>query len=94
MKFFDYFWTKIPSQKEGLTQWDSSIQFLCKFTLLQNESVFYKITWKLDDLDIDLNQVVNRTTTDTALLSAYDMLDHEKKIGTTVSIFIYDFSVI
>ncbi|XP_062595948.1 uncharacterized protein LOC134257337, partial [Saccostrea cucullata] len=83
VKFDGFLWTE-ERIDENFIQHDSAIRFLCSFPPLRDQKLYYRITWYLDDIEVDLNQVVNESTKLNATITAYEILRYGKKLGTVI----------
>ncbi|XP_062586749.1 uncharacterized protein LOC134248353 isoform X2 [Saccostrea cucullata] len=67
-----------------VSRYDPSVNLICKFTPLKNDSLFYDISWYVDDLEVVKGQTVTSHTLDRALLSAFDILKKNKTAGSMI----------
>ncbi|XP_062620579.1 uncharacterized protein LOC134282147 [Saccostrea cucullata] len=66
-----------------LVKHDPAVTLLCEFNWKTDEDLYYDITWYIDEQEV-LNQTVDASNNYTAVLTAYDVLGADKKIGTNV----------
>ncbi|XP_062618287.1 von Willebrand factor D and EGF domain-containing protein-like [Saccostrea cucullata] len=68
----------------GFSRYDPSVNLICRFTPLKDDSLFYDISWYVDDLEVVKGQTVTSHTLDHALLSAFDILKKNKTAGSMI----------
>ncbi|XP_056007282.1 uncharacterized protein LOC125666050 [Ostrea edulis] len=67
-----------------ITRHDPSVNLKCSFTPLTDNSLFYDISWYVDDVEVVSGQTVDSASLDNALLSARDMIKKNKKAGSMI----------
>lgn len=66
---------------------DPDVSLVCQFDRLPDQSLYYDITWYVDDTEVLTNQTVSSNTSDLALLTGSQMLEKGKKANSMVRIY-------
>lgn len=70
---------------DGLqTVHDPDINLVCQFDRLPDQSLYYDVTWYVDDTEVLTNQTVSSNSSDLALLTGSQMLAKGKKANSMV----------
>ncbi|XP_061190172.1 von Willebrand factor D and EGF domain-containing protein-like [Saccostrea echinata] len=67
----------------NMVRHDPAVNLLCTFSIKTDENLFYDVSWFINGTNV-LNQTVDVSSNYTAVLSAYDILEFNKKIGLDV----------
>lgn len=63
---------------------DPDVNLVCQFDRLPDQSLFYDVTWYVDDTEVLTNQTVSSKSSDLALLTGSQMLAKGKKVNSMV----------
>lgn len=63
---------------------DPDINLVCQFDRLPDQSLYYDVTWYVDDNEVLTNQTVSSSSSDLALLTGSQMLAKGKKANSMV----------
>lgn len=66
------------------TKHDPDVNLVCKFDRLPDETLFYDVTWYVDDTEVLTNQTVSSNSSDLALLTGSQMYVKGKKANSMV----------
>lgn len=58
---------------------------MCQFDRLPDQSLYYDVTWYVDDTEVLTNQTVSSNSSDLALLTGSQMLAKGKKANSMVN---------
>ncbi|XP_062618288.1 von Willebrand factor D and EGF domain-containing protein-like [Saccostrea cucullata] len=62
-----------------------SVMFKCSFTPLPDTSLFYEISWYVDDIEVVRSETLSYNSLENALLSSKQIAQKQKKAGSTIS---------
>ncbi|XP_062620534.1 uncharacterized protein LOC134282100 isoform X2 [Saccostrea cucullata] len=68
----------------NISRYDPRLNFICRFTPLTDESLFYDISWYVDDIEVIKGQTVNLSTMENALLPVMTILENNKTAGLMI----------
>lgn len=63
---------------------DPDVNLVCQFDRLPDQSLYYDVTWYVDDTEVLTNQTVSSKSSDLALLTGSQMLAKGKKANSMV----------
>lgn len=75
-------WTS--SKKTANIVYDPDVNLVCQFDRLPDQSLYYDVTWYVDDTEVLTNQTVSSNSSDLALLTGSQMLAKGKKANSMV----------
>lgn len=70
--------------KGVITIHDPDVNLVCQFDRLSDQSLFYDVTWYVEDTEVLTNQTVSSNSSDLALLTGSQMLAKGKKANSMV----------
>lgn len=91
VKYHNVSW--IATTKGVTTNYDPDINLVCHFDRLLDESLFYDVTWYVDDTEVLANQTVSSNLSDIALLKASHIVAKGKKANSMVCVASLKFSI-
>lgn len=75
-------WTS--SKKTANIVYDPDVNLVCQFDRLPDQSLYYDVTWYVDDTEVLTNQTVSSNSSDLALLTGSQMLAKGKKANSMI----------
>lgn len=75
-------WT--TSNHTANTNHDPDVNLVCQFDRLPDQSLYYDVTWYVDDIEVLTNQTVSSDSSDLALLTGSQMLAKGKQANSMV----------
>lgn len=75
-------WT--TSNHTANTNHDPDVNLVCQFDRLPDQSLFYDVTWYVDDIEVLTNQTVSSDSSDLALLTGSQILAKGKKANSMI----------
>lgn len=82
VKYHGVSWTS--SEPKAVTLHDPDVNFACHFDRLSDLSLYYDVTWYVDDTEIIAGQTVSSNSSDIPLLFGTQMLAKGKKANSMV----------
>ncbi|XP_062570182.1 uncharacterized protein LOC134232241 [Saccostrea cucullata] len=70
-------------ETNNIVRYDPAVNLMCSFTTKPDENLFYDVSWFIDGSNV-FNQTVDVSSNYTAVLSAYDILEFNRKIGSDI----------
>ncbi|XP_062589917.1 uncharacterized protein LOC134251518, partial [Saccostrea cucullata] len=74
----------IRGKNSRIEKHEPTVNMICKFSLLNENNLFYHITWYVDNTEVISNQTVSADEKESAILSASDLLRAKKKAGSKI----------